>query len=135
MDAAQKPKALVSTGGEETPARGKTFIADDVVSVIARIAAEQVEGIHQLGESNLRGMLGIGRHRGIEAEVGMTEAAVDIDVIVRYGYPIKKVAEELRTVVIESVEYMTGRKVVEVNVSVVDVHVPKAEKTTKRQLD
>jgi len=116
--------------------RGKTFIADDVVSIIARIAAEQVEGVHQIGDSNLRGMIArLGRSKGIEAEVGLKEAAVDIEVVVEYGYPIRQVAQELRQQIIDGVEFMTGRKVIEVNVHVVDVYIPKSEKTTKRQLE
>ena len=116
--------------------RGKTYIADDVVSIIARIAAEQVEGVHQIGESNLRGMIArLGRSKGVESEVGLKEAAVDIEVVVEYGYPIKKVAQELRAQIIENVEYMTGRSVVEVNVHVVDVYIPKTEKQAKRQLE
>ena len=116
--------------------RGKTYISDEVVSVIARIAAEEVEGIHQIGESSLRGMFSrLGRRHGVESEVGLKEAAVDIEIIVEYGYPIKVVADNLRRRVIESVEYMTGRKVIEVNVSVADVYIPKIEKSVKRQLE
>ena len=121
---------------DDSDSRGKTYIADEVVSVIARLAAEQVEGVHHLGESSLKGMIArMGRTRGIESEVGLTEAAVDIEVVVKFGYPIKQVAEVLRSQVIDSVEFMTGRKVVEVNIYVVDVHIPKVEKRTKRQLE
>ena len=116
--------------------KGKTHIADEVVSIIARIAAEQVEGVHQIGDSNLRGMIArMGRSKGVESEVGFKEAAVDIEVVVEYGYPIKRVASTLRKQIIESVEFMTGRVVIEVNVHVVDVHIPKVEKRTKRQLE
>ncbi len=117
--------------------RGKTFIADDVVSVIARIAAEQVEGIHQIGLSNFRSILSrFGRSRGVESEVGLKEAAIDIDVTVIFGYPIRELAQELREVIIDSVERMTGRQVVEVNINVNDVHVPGREpKSSRRQLE
>lgn len=117
--------------------RGKTTISDEVVSVIARIAAEEVEGVHQIGSSSLRGVFSRGRHVGVEAEVGLKEAAVDVDLIVTYGYPIPTIAETLRRQIIEQVEFMTGRRVVEVNVNVVDVHLPKAEasKAQRRQLE
>ena len=116
--------------------KGKTHIDDEVVSIIALIAAEQVEGVHQIGDSNLRGMIArMGRSKGVESEVGFKEAAVDIEVVVEYGYPIKRVASTLRKQIIESVEFMTGRVVIEVNVHVVDVHIPKVEKRTKRQLE
>lgn len=129
-----KPLAVKSPGKEKL--RGKTFIADEVVSVIARIAAEQVDGVHQLGDSNLRGVFSrLGRHGGIESEVGFKEAAIDVDVVVEYGFPITKVATVLRKQIIETVEYMTGRNVVEVNINVVDVHVPKSEIQQKRSLE
>jgi uncharacterized alkaline shock family protein YloU len=115
--------------------RGKTFIADEVVSVIARIAAEQVEGIHRIGEPSLRNLISsFGRHHGVDAEVGMREAAADIEVVVEYGYPIRDVAEAIRSAVIDSIEHMTGRQVVEVDVHVVDVHVPKTQAAPRREL-
>lgn len=115
---------------------GKTYISDGVVSIIARIAADQIEGVYQIGESNLRGMIArLGRSGGVDSEVGLKEAAIDIEVVVEYGYPIKQIAATLREKIIDSVEYMTGRKVVEVNVHVVDVHIPKTEKRAKRQLE
>ena len=56
--------------------RGRTYIEDDVISVIARIAAEQIPGVYQLGESSLRSIMSrFGRHRGIDSEVGLEEAA------------------------------------------------------------
>ncbi len=127
-----KPVPVKSHKKEEP--RGKTFIADDVVSVIARIAAESVEGVHQLGDSNLRGVFSrLGRHGGIESEVGLKEAAIDVDIVVEYGVPITKVASTLRKQIINQVEFMTGRNVVEVNINVVDVYVPRAQTETKQK--
>lgn len=134
MEATTKPQTSTPTAAADD--RGKTYISDDVISIIARIAAEQVEGVYQIGESNLRGMIArLGRSKGIESEVGLKEAAVDIEIVVIYGYPVKQIADTLRGQIIENVEYMTGRKVIEVNVHVVDVHIPKAEKRSKRQLE
>ncbi|HJL17993.1 MAG TPA: Asp23/Gls24 family envelope stress response protein [Sandaracinaceae bacterium LLY-WYZ-13_1] len=110
--------------------RGRTYIDDEVVSVIARIAAEQVEGVHQLGRSTLRGMMArLGRTGGVDAEIGLKEAAVDLEIVVEFGHPIREVADELRETVIETIEATTGRRVIEVNVYVVDVHLPRLEHT------
>lgn len=115
--------------------RGRTFIADQVVQVIARMAAEQVEGVHRIGEPSLRNFLArLGRGSGIEAEVGMQEAAADIEVVIEYGYPIRDVASNLRLAIIHAIEHMTGRRVVEVNVHVVDVHIPRREPAPRREL-
>jgi uncharacterized alkaline shock family protein YloU len=67
--------------------------------------------------------------------VGLKEAAVDVEIVVEYGYPIKMLSDELRRTIIQNVEYMTGRKVIEVNIHVVDVHVHRVEKRAKRQLE
>ncbi len=140
MDPKEKPPTRQAPPGESAPAsggsQGRTHIVDEVVSVIARIAAEQVEGVYQIGDSSLRGVFSrLGRHGGVDSEVGQTEAAVDIDLVVEYGYPITKVAETLRHQIIKSVEYMTGRHVVEVNINVVDVHIARQERAQKRQLE
>ena len=116
--------------------RGRTYIDDEVVAIIARLAAENVEGVHQLGESSLRAMFsGSRRHQGVDAEVGMKEAAVDVEIIVEFGYPIRAVSQKLRQEIIESVERMAGRSVVEVNVYVIDVHVSKPERHRRRELE
>ena len=115
--------------------RGQTFIADEVVSVIARMAAEQIDGIHRIGEPTLRSLFGtMGRHHGVAAEVGMREAACDIEIVVEFGYPIREVTESLRAHVIETVEQMTGCRMIEVDVHVVDVHLPKVDRRPRRQL-
>lgn len=131
-----KAASLRTRTADDADERGKTYISDEVVSVIARMAAEQVEGIHSLGEPSLRNLISrLGRHHGVEAEVGMKEAAVDVDVVVEFGYPIKDVAQTLRRHVIDTVEQMTGRRVVEVDVHVVDVFIPKPERRTRRNLE
>lgn len=133
LPVAQEPGGSTIVSADE---RGKTIIADQVISVIARIAAERVEGVHQIGASSLRGVFArLGKHAGVASEVGLKEAVVDIDLIVSYGYPLADIAAQVRREIIESVEYMSGRKVLEVNVNVVDVYVPKVEPRTKRQLE
>ena len=116
--------------------RGRTFIEDEVVSVIARIAAENVEGVHKLGDSKLRAMFsGSLRHTGVEAEVGMKEAAVDVEIVAEFGYPIRDIARQLRERIIEAVERMAARRVVEVNIFVIDVHVGRTERRRSRELE
>jgi uncharacterized alkaline shock family protein YloU len=134
-----KNKIAVSKNNASTPARirGKTFIEDDVLAIIARTSAEQVKGVYQLGESSLRGMLSrMGRSAGVAAESGLKEAAIDVEIVVELGYSIREVAEEIRECVIETIELMTDRLVVEVNIFVVDIHVPKREtKQHRRELN
>ena len=122
----RRPSALVST-------EGTTTIADTVVSKIAGIAAKEVVGVHALGGGGGRA-LGAIRERipgartnhsqGVSVEVGETEAAVDLDLVAEYGVSISDLADGIRRNVISAVERMTGLHVVEVNVTVNDVHLP-----------
>ncbi|MBA5224428.1 Asp23/Gls24 family envelope stress response protein [Streptomyces griseoaurantiacus] len=127
---------LKGRAGAGTPAetRGRTTIADGVVAKIAGMATREVPGIHNLGAGMARalgamrerapGGGGTGLTRGVKVEVGERQAAVDLDVVVEYGVPIVEVAGAVRTNVIGAVERMTGLEVVEVNITVDDVHLP-----------
>jgi len=101
---------------------GAVRIADDVVSVIAGMAASEVEGIAGMSggiASGLTERLGI-KHlqRGVKVEVGEREAAIDLYVMVDYGARIPEVAQRVQERVKSAVESMTGLKVVEVNVHI-----------------
>jgi len=106
-------------GADDT---GSVRIADDVVSVIAGMAATEVEGIAGMSggiASGLTERLGI-KHlqRGVKVEVGEREAAIDLYVLVDYGARIPEVAQRVQERVKTAVESMTGLKVVEVNVHI-----------------
>ncbi|MEU9418109.1 Asp23/Gls24 family envelope stress response protein [Streptomyces sp. NPDC051000] len=125
------------TGAGTAPeTRGRTSIADSVVEKIAGMATREVPGIHSLGSGMARTLGAVtekvpgGRpsvSRGVKVEVGERQAAVDLDVVVEYGVPIVDIAGEVRDNVITAVERMTGLEVVEVNITVDDVHLPDEE--------
>ena len=112
---------------------GSTRIAETVVSKIAGLAAREVSGIYALGGGAARAF-GALRERipggttnasqGVSVEVGEKQAAVDINVVVEYGVSIADLAKAVRRNVISALERMTGLEVVEVNISVDDVHLP-----------
>ena len=112
---------------------GKTTIADRVVQKIVGLAAREVPGIYDLGGGAAR-TLGAIRERipgssqtsgqGVSVEVGETQAAVDLEVVTEYGMSIADVAKSVRRNVISAVEGMTGLQVTEVNLSVMDIHLP-----------
>jgi uncharacterized alkaline shock family protein YloU len=101
--------------------RGRTTIADGVVEKIAGLAARDVVGVHALG-TGLSG--GKSQTRGVKAEVGEVQTALDLDIVVEYGVSIVEVAHGVRENVIAAVERMTGLEVVEVNIAVGDVKLP-----------
>ncbi|MQS14615.1 Asp23/Gls24 family envelope stress response protein [Streptomyces kaniharaensis] len=122
-----------SDGGKPLAERGRTAMAVGVVEKIAGMAAREVAGIHALGSGLARtfgamrdrvpgGKSSIGR--GIKAEVGEKQTAIDIALVVEYGVVIPELARQVRENIIDAVERMTGLEVVEVNIAVNDVHLP-----------
>lgn len=112
--------------------RGTTVIADTVVSTIAGIAVRETEGVHSLGGGATRALGAVkdkvsrsnDHGRGVKVEVGEKQTAIDVDIVVEYGVPILDVAKSIRSDVTDAVETMTGLDVVEINIKVLDVHVP-----------
>lgn len=111
--------------------KGKTTIADSVVSTIAGIATRETSGVYAMGGGASRALGAVrGRMgsddltRGVKVEVGEKQTAIDLTVVVEYGTPIGKAAENIQSGVSDAVESMTGLEVAEVNISVLDVHVP-----------
>jgi uncharacterized alkaline shock family protein YloU len=102
---------------------GTITLNEHVVATIAGLAARGIPGIASLGRSRLI-PFGDRPKRGVEAEVGEVEAALDLEVVIEHGCDIRQVADELRARVASEVDKMTGRKVVEVNLDVVGVKLP-----------
>jgi uncharacterized alkaline shock family protein YloU len=113
--------------------RGNTTISNAVVAQVAGMAAQEAEGV-QLGSPTARAVGGIvesvtggtGYARGVTVEVGETEAAIDLSVIVEYGRSIPQVSGAVRTNVMRRVENLVGLKVNEVNIAVNDILLPGA---------
>ncbi|MDX2596786.1 MULTISPECIES: Asp23/Gls24 family envelope stress response protein [Streptomyces] len=129
-------------GGGDPATRGRTTIADGVVEKIAGLAARDVVGVHAMG-SGLSRTLGAVRDRvpggsksvsrGVKAEVGDVQTALDLEIVVDYGVSIGDVARAVRENVVAAVERMTGLEVVEVNIAVSDVKLPEEEEEEELQ--
>ncbi|MFD8674225.1 Asp23/Gls24 family envelope stress response protein [Streptomyces seoulensis] len=123
-------------GGGDPATRGRTTIADGVVEKIAGMAARDAVGVYAMG-SGISRTLGAMRDRvpgggktvtrGVKAEVGEVQTALDLEIVVEYGFPIGDVSRAVRENVIAAVERMTSLEVVEVNIAVSDVHLPDEE--------
>lgn len=101
---------------------GSIRIADEVVGVIAGLAATEIAGIAGMSAGLVGGiaeMLGKKNlSKGVKVEVGEREAAVDLYVIVEYGVRIPDVALRVQENVKRAIESMTGLEVVEVNIHI-----------------
>jgi uncharacterized alkaline shock family protein YloU len=115
---------------------GKISVNESVVSKIAGMACREVSGVANMGTGGSRtfgsirqripGSSGPNVAQGVGVEVGETQAAVDLDIVVEYGVSIADIGRSIQRNVKQSVERMTGLEVVEVNVNVDDVRLPDA---------
>jgi len=136
----QNPAATTSTTaspatrGRLANESGHISVAEGVVQKIAGKACREIGGVHAMGTGGTR-MFGSLRERipgssgpnfsqGVGVEVGETEAAVDLDIVVEYGVSIAELGRSIQRNVKQAVERMTGLHVVEVNVAVDDVYLP-----------
>lgn len=131
-----------SGGGPLQTERGNTSISDSVVSKIAGIAAQEVDGI-RMGSgasqtaSNLLGSItggsGGSQTQGVSVEVGQEEAALDLTLTAEYGKSIPQLAEAVRRNVSNRVESLVGLRVTEVNITVQNIFFPQQEQEQERQ--
>lgn len=113
---------------------GETRIEEPVVLKLAGLAAREVEGVEMRRSSAapairsvLAGVAGGGDEagedltRGVHAEVGEGEAAIDLTMAVEFGKSIPLVTDAVRRNVIGRVESLLGLRVARVGITVVDV--------------
>ena len=111
--------SLPLTQEADTTPSAKITYANEVVAIIAGLAANEVEGI--AGMCSVSGnILNKNRNvtKGVKVEIGTEEAAVDLYVIVEYGTPIQRAAADAQENVRKAIESMTGLHVVRVDVHV-----------------
>ena len=94
--------------------------SNEVVSIIAGVAASEVEGIASMVSVPKGNLQGKKRDitKGVKVEIGTEEASVDLYVTVEYGKPIQKAAQDAQESVRKAIEEMTGLHVVRVDVHV-----------------
>ena len=122
--------------------RGSTSISDSVVSKIAGIASQEVDGIRMGsgGSQAVSGLLGSitggsggSQTQGVSVEVGQEEAALDLTLTAEYGKSIPQLAEAVRRNVANRVESLVGLRVTEVNITVSNIFFPQQEAEQERQ--
>lgn len=112
---------------EESNSLGKVQIADDVVAIIAGLAAGEVEGVYRL-TGNLTNELAsrLGKKnpaKGVKVELLPGQVKVDIAIEVLYEYSIPSVSSQVQDKVKQAIETMTGLSVEEVNIRIAGVRV------------
>lgn len=115
-------------GKDMSTALGQIKITDDVIAVIAGIAATECYGLVGMASRNIQDGIAelLGRDnlsRGVEVHLDGDEVAIDLYIIVEYGTRITEVARNVIDKVRYVVETMTGLKVSRVNIAVQGVRV------------
>jgi uncharacterized alkaline shock family protein YloU len=108
---------------------GEVQIADEVVAIIAGLAATEVEGVASMAgniTNELIGKLGM-RNLSKGVKVMVTDQSVDVDLAlnIEYGYSIMKVSEKVQDKVKSAIENMTGLEVAVVNIRIASVNMEK----------
>lgn len=126
--------AIPAAWGSLPVREGQISVAEGVIQKVAGKACREVSGVHSMGTGSARafgalrqripGSSGPSVAQGVGVEVGETEAAIDLDVVVDYGVSIAELGRSIQRNVKQSVELMTGLRVVEANVAVDDVYLP-----------
>lgn len=111
---------------------GNVHISDDVVSIIAGVAATEIPGVAGMsggitgGITEMLGMKNLSK--GVKVELGDNETILDIFIVVEYGSNIGDIGKKIQKNVKDSIETMTGLHVSKVNVNVQGVNIPKEDK-------
>lgn len=119
---------------------GVVKISDEVVSVIAEIAANEIEGIVELPHgvsSNISQILkGKKANNGKDVKVTLEEnkAIIELNLAIEYGMKIPEVVNSVQENVKKTVEAMTGLIVDKVNVNVQNIFVPKQEQEALKEV-
>lgn len=112
-------------GLESEGSIGSVQIADDVVAMIAGLAATEVDGVAAMaGNITNELMKRVGMktlNKGVKVEVKEKQVRVDLAVIVGYGYNIPVICQKVQERVRTAIENMTGLSVTDVNIRIAGV--------------
>lgn len=105
---------------------GEVQIADEVVAIIAGLAATEVEGVDSMAgniTNELVGKLGMKNlSKGVKVEVTEEHVSVNLSLNLKYGYSIPNVCETVQEKVKNAIENMTGLMVLDVNIKIAGVN-------------
>lgn len=114
---------------QENEEIGSVKIADDVVAMIAALAATEVEGVAAMSNNMTNEFLsrvGVKNSaRGTRVEVLQKKVKVDLAITIEYGFNIPATCQRVQTKVKNAVENMTGLEVTDVNIRIAGINVSK----------
>jgi len=119
------------TNERENENIGVVQIADDVVAMIASLAAMEINGVASLvGNMSNELMQRVGVKnltKGVKVDLYGRNVKVDLTLKMEYGFNIPSTCGKVQEKVKSAIENMTGLKVVDVNVRIAGINMPKAK--------
>ena len=116
---------------------GTVRINNEVVAIIAGMAATEIPGVTCMSEGIVGGITDIftkkGADKGVKVEIKEKEVDITLAIVVRYGTQIPEVALQIQQNVKKQVEKMSGLAVAKVNVNVGGIYFPKENKEPVKQ--
>ena len=104
---------------------GEVKIADEVVAIIAGLAAMEVEGVASMAGNATRELISkLGMKslsKGVKVDVLENEVCVNLNLNLEYGYSIPETCKKVQEKVKTAIENMTGLEVSDVNISIAGV--------------
>ena len=117
----------------QTLENGSIYINEEVISSLAAMATQDVEGVYGLGSgvgSDLGKLTKKGVSKDIRVEITAdNEISIDCYIVVLYGYAVVDVAKAVQEAVKSTVESTTGRTVRDVNISIGGITLPRTKKS------
>ena len=111
--------------------KGEIKIADEVVAIIAALAATEVEGVASMAgniTNELIGKLGMKNlSKGVKVDVLEGIVTVSLALNLKYNYSIVEVSARVQEKVKNAIENMTGLEVADVNIKVAGVEMESQE--------
>ena len=99
---------------------GEVQIADEVVAIIAGLAATEVNGVASMA-GNITNELVSNLSRGVKVTVLEGVVTVDLNLNIEYGKNILETSKKVQEKVKSSIENMTGLEVADVNIHIASV--------------
>ncbi|MCD7956916.1 MAG: Asp23/Gls24 family envelope stress response protein [Lachnospiraceae bacterium] len=110
---------------------GEVRIADEVVAIIAGLAASEVEGVASMAGNVTRDLINKlslkSLSKGVRITVEDRTVKVALAINIRYGYNVPTTCAQIQEKVKTAIETMTGLDVAEVNVKIVNVQMSENE--------
>lgn len=123
MEKEMDKNTYVLENGEEF---GTVKIANDVVAMIAGLAATEINGVSAIvghSANELMSKVGMKRQiKGVKVDIIEKTVSVEIAVYLDYGFNIPTTCKKVQEKVKNAVETMTGLEVADVNIRIVGIN-------------